>query len=590
MSNDCALLDSTLNAASALSMMKDVMLRLSIVLFSLVCTATPAALAQSDAGRRRSEVAPSARGADRGGNTDAVVTGTARLRGRLFAADTSQPVRFADLRVTSNPPGVSLRVSTDGAGLFDVPGLPAGVYTLVATKPGFVALQFGQRRPFEPGTPVELAAGETRELEFALPRGSVITGRVTDETGDPVPHAVVSASRYVYGVGGRRRLENAEADDTTDDRGQFRIFGLMPGAYVVSASEGSAARGRSRGEGAVAEGYAKTYYPGVAIAADAATVVVGLGQEANANFGLVAARLSAVSGVVTDSLGRPAAATTVVLTSGDGDDDGAAVSAQTRQDGSFRLAGVPPGNHLLSVRRDAGAAGHTEMARVPVAVPAGTDITDLAVSTGRGATIEGILMVRAGSSGERRGLMVAARSTASDNGRAEDGVQAAAVDANGRFRLDGVFGEFMLELRGAAAPGWTIESVAIDGRDATDRAASASSARTLTARVVVSDRVTDVVGTASDARGMPRTDFVAVFLPASLGDDRLPTRYVRTARAGGDGRVRVQGLPSGTYVVVGLESLEEGREWDPAFQAWARQHGTVARLEGGQQMVVNLQF
>lgn len=563
------------------------LLRLALVLFMLTCAATPPALAQSDGGRRR-ETAPT-RGTNRSGSADA--TGTARLRGRLFAADTSQPVRFADLRVTAGAQGVSLRVTTDGAGLFDVPGLPAGVYTLVATKPGFVALQFGQRRPFEPGTPVELAAGETRELEFALPRGSVITGRVTDETGDPVPHVVVSAARYVYGAGGRRRLENAEADDTTDDRGQFRIFGLMPGSYVVSASEGTSGRGRERGERSVAEGYARTYYPGVPSAADAAAVVVGLGQEVNANFGLVAARLSAVSGTVTDSLGRLASAATVVLTAGDSGDAGSAVSAQTRQDGSFRLAGVAPGNHVLSVRRDVGgAAGQVEMASVPVAVVAGADVTDVAVSTGRGATIEGTLMVRAGSAGERRGLTVAVRPAGADGDVPAGGSQVAAVDASGRFKLEGVFGAFMLELGGPAASGWTIETVAIDGRDATDRAASAMSGRTVTARIVISDRVTDVAGTVSDTRGTPRTEFVAVFLPASLSDDVLSTRYVRTARAGGDGRFRVQGLPPGTYVVVALESLEEGREWDPTFQAWAREHGTVLRLEGGQQTAVNLQF
>lgn len=485
--------------------------------------------------------------------------------------------------MTSRVPAVSIRATTDAAGVFDVSGLPAGVYTIVATKAGFVSLQFGQRRPFEPGMPIELAAGEARELEFALPRGSVITGRITDDTGDPVPHAVVTASRYVYGAGGRRHLEAADGDDTTDDRGQFRIFGLMPGEYVVSASQPPSARARAR-----TEGYARTYYPGVPGSADAAAVVVGLGQETSANFGLVAARLSTVSGVVTDSLGRPASDATVLLSASEADDE-PVVSAQTRQDGSFVLAGVPPGNLQLTVRRDAGGTGVAEMARVVVPVPAGTDVTGLAVSTGRGATVEGTLMFRATSATERRGLSVSLRSLDGQGVNLIAG-NTAVVDANGRFRLDGVFGAFTLELDGTGASNWTIESVAIDGRDATDQSATATPGRSVTARVVVSDRVTDIAGSVVDARGTPRDEFVAVFLPASLPEGVLPTRYVRTARANGSGQFRARGLPAGNYLAVALESLDEGREWDPAFQAWAREHGAPVRLEGGQQTVVQLTF
>lgn len=565
------------------------MSRASLVVLALLFTAgSSVVLAQADAGRRRADSASPERRTDGQPPLDGQVTGTARVRGRLFAADTSLPVRFADVRVTSRTPRASVRTTTDAAGVFEVAGLPAGAYTIVATKAGFVSLQFGQRRPFEPGTPVELAAGETRELEFALPRGSVITGRITDDTGDPVPHAVVSASRYVYGAGGRRRLEATDADDTTDDRGQYRIFGLMPGEYVVSASEPASARGRTRSEPASADGYARTYYPGVPGSAEAATVVVGLGQEASANFGLVAARLSTVSGVVTDSLGRPAAGATVLLGAGDGDDQ-SVVSAQARQDGAFVLTGVSPGNLELTVRRSADAAGGAEMARLAVPVPAGTDVTGLAVSTGRGATIEGTLIFRAAASADRRGLSVAARPLDGFM-TSVGGGSPAAVDVNGRFRLEGVFGTVALQLAGPGAAGWTMESVSVDGRDATDREVAAVPGRTVPARIVVSDRVTDVAGTVTDARGTPRSEFVAVFLPASVSDGVLPTRYVRTARASGQGQFHVRGLPGGNYLVVAVESLEDGREWDPAFQAWAREHGTAVRLEGGQQTTVTLAF
>ena len=112
----------------------------------------------------------------------------------------------------------------------------------------------------------------------------------------------------------------------------------------------------------------------------------------------------------------------------------------------------------------------------------------------------------------------------------------------------------------------------------------------LTARVALTDRLTDVAGAVTNARGQARSEFVVVLLPAGLPDGVLPTRYVRTARASGAGRFRVQGLPPGSYIAVALESLEEGREWEPAFQTWARERGTPVRVDAGRQTVVDLSF
>ena len=109
---------------------------------------------------------------------------------------------------------------------------------MTASKGGFVSLQFGQRRPSESGTPIELGDGQTLDkITIALPRGSVLGGRITDEFGEPVANATVTAWRYGYAGGARRMMpaQGANARDTTDDQGQFRLFGLPPGEYYVSA-------------------------------------------------------------------------------------------------------------------------------------------------------------------------------------------------------------------------------------------------------------------------------------------------------------------------------------------------------------------
>src|SRR4029453_15272816 len=98
----------------------------------------------------------------------------------------------------------------------------------------FVSLSSGQRRPLQAGTPLQLADGQQiKDIEFRLPRGSVIAGHVYDETGDPMPGVLVRVLRYHYQQGDKRLAAAGTAQ--ADDQGQYRVWGLMPGDYYVDA-------------------------------------------------------------------------------------------------------------------------------------------------------------------------------------------------------------------------------------------------------------------------------------------------------------------------------------------------------------------
>ena len=87
--------------------------------------------------------------------------------------------------------------TTDAEGPLRVRRAAAGALLGERHKGGYVTLEYGQRRPYEPGTPVILADGQTlTSINVALPRGSVIAGRVTDEFGEPIARAQVQALRY----------------------------------------------------------------------------------------------------------------------------------------------------------------------------------------------------------------------------------------------------------------------------------------------------------------------------------------------------------------------------------------------------------
>jgi protocatechuate 3,4-dioxygenase beta subunit len=163
--------------------------------------------------------------------------GTAVIKGRITAADTGRPLRRA--RVTARAAELGQRgrdVSTDADGRYEIRDLPAGRYSLTVSRSSYLRLSYGQRRPLEQGKQLDVSNGQLLDnIHFALPKMSVIAGRVTDELGDPIEGANVFAMRMDYWQG-RRRVVPASQVAQTDDVGQYRITGLMPGTYWVMAT------------------------------------------------------------------------------------------------------------------------------------------------------------------------------------------------------------------------------------------------------------------------------------------------------------------------------------------------------------------
>lgn len=182
----------------------------------------------------------------------------------------------------TRPGGVGL---TDNAGRYEITGLSPGTIAISAAKGGFLAASYGQTRWPGSGTSLTLREAERLErIDITMPRGGVVSGQVFDEAGEPLVGVVVRAARVVW-LNGEPRAASG-GSDTTDDRGQYRVYGLTPGTYSVSATGRAGpgapltAEGESGGQDlAMPAGYAPTYYPSAVSVADAGAVRVKAGQE-----------------------------------------------------------------------------------------------------------------------------------------------------------------------------------------------------------------------------------------------------------------------------------------------------------------------
>ena len=176
-----------------------------------------------------------ARGAGRvrGAGADAEA-GTAErngtITGQIVDAATGRAVNGAVVTLKPQPQ----RILTAADGRFVFTELPPGAYTIVATRRGYVEGASGRRRPGGTSQPVTLTPDEpSADAVVRMWKTAVITGVVTDESGDPVVGAQLRALERST-VAGQSRFTAAGAPAFTDDRGVYRFSDLVPGEYLVA--------------------------------------------------------------------------------------------------------------------------------------------------------------------------------------------------------------------------------------------------------------------------------------------------------------------------------------------------------------------
>src|SRR6202035_2677017 len=111
--------------------------------------------------------------------------------------------------------------------------LNRGKYSLEGAKRGFIPAAYEQHEQFSTAI-VTGTDFNTEDLVLRLMPLAFLSGKVIDETGEPVRKAHVTL--YVENhQGGMKRTEGRGAD-LTDDEGYYEFAALAPGNYFVSVS------------------------------------------------------------------------------------------------------------------------------------------------------------------------------------------------------------------------------------------------------------------------------------------------------------------------------------------------------------------
>jgi hypothetical protein len=520
-------------------------------------------------------------------NAPAPKPGKAIVRGRVVAADTGQPLRKAQVRITSSEFRENRMTTTDTDGKYEFKELPAGRYTVQASKGSYVQLQYGQQRPFEPGRPLEVLEAQTVEkVDFALPKGGVITGRILDEFGEPLADTQVAAMRY-QNMGGRRRLMPAGRAAMTNDIGEFRLFAIPPGQYYLSATLRNLG-----GMGADSDdrsGYAPTYFPGTANLAEAQRVTIGLGQTvSDVNMALMTTRTARISGTAVDSQGRPMMGFVFAMPRGESMMMMFGAPNQVKPDGTFSVGGLAPGTYVLQTQGGNSPDGESASTEITLG---GDDITGVRLVGGKPSIASGRVIVDAGSSGSLQpsAIRLMVQPVVFDMPMMNM-AGPSAVNDDYTFELKVRPGKMRVQLAGPT-PGWSIRAVRYRGQDITDSGYEFRANESISElEVELTNRETNLSGLVTNDRGAAAKDYAVVVFAQDREKWTAGMRYLKTGRPDQDGRFKVSGLPPGDYYAIALDYVDSSEWMEPDYLERIRAKATQVSLSDGETKSVDLKL
>jgi len=480
---------------------------------------------------------------------------TGSISGRVLDSRTGAPLRKANVQLLttgnanrSDP----LTAETASDGSFEFTAIPPGDYILSADRTGFL------RRIYKPsGDPGVITLGPSdhlRGLEIRLPPQGVITGRVLDEDGDPVPGVQVTLLVRTY-QGGRRVWAMTNLG-STNDIGEYRIAAIVPGRYLLQVINRRPVLNSHPGPGKDSDKpemiFAPVYYPNAATEQAAAPVEVGVGAQLQ---GMDIHVFKSPGYHVRGTLALPSdfhgAALVTLYAEGSPapSKDAPAQPPEYR----FDLRGVLAGQYTMIVNAGSGS-GRLESAQT---LTVSGNVSDVLLTPIPVINLTGrITLAEDGAQADLGRTIVNLRWI---GGSYLNGMPGGRSDADGKlsFPLPYTAGRYSVEIQNMP-DNCFLQKVKVGGQEFPSNAVEITTPTPL--EVVLSTAAGKINATVTDKDGKPVEGATAVLVPNETDG---PAAAKSTGKAGD---VTFAGLRPGAYKLFAWNEIEPGAWDDPEFR------------------------
>lgn len=509
------------------------------------------------------------------------------LRGRVVESGRIETgVGRAIVTVARGTPTIRESVISNDQGQFEFCGLPEGNYSVHAKKAAFISQSFGAQRPGGLGRMVTLPLDRPGDLVIELTRGGVISGVVSDHAGRHVLGLAVRAARI---AGGRPVWVGATL--TTDDRGEYRFFGLLPGRYVVMALPpvGEGTSFLADIESGRRKAFAPTFAPGTPTPAHARVLDLGANQQVlDANIVWEAVALTDVRGTVLRADGGPAGGVQVRSSATDSGFPGvipAGLPATTNAAGEFLLRDVLPVPQRIEVL--AREAGQVTWASAAVD-PSGQSIEGLVLLLKPSLTVAGRITCAGDcvldySVAKFTRVVLEPASEQSATVRSTS-TMLGNISPTGEFLISGLLpGRYRVSLgttQGSNA--WLLDSGRLDQTDVLAGGLVLEDKNIESLRLAVAPTPAEVTGRVVAPASVAPHLFQVVLLPSESPE--ATHRRPKAAPVAPDGTYVLQGLQSGSYLLALVPTLFEMSFDDENLMLELRSKSVPVNLQPGQKL------
>lgn len=500
-----------------------------------------------------------------------------RIEGVVLRADTAEGIVDAKVALSTEDGRVLQSVQSGPDGHYSIFGIEdRGRFYVTASKLGFISSSVGSVRPGGSGSAISMASSAIlQDANIRLTVGAVVVGRVLDETGTPVPNVKVTVSRWDYAPGLRTLVPQGGGEARSGRLGQFRIFGLPQGKYILAfeRNEITATIDVRTVDGNPVE-VPTMYFPSVTSLAEATEISLVPGREFSAgDTHLRAVRSHRVTGTVTTD-GQPTEGVSIRLKPLAG---GTIRATKTNALGKFDFVNVPTLDHVVNAQATDGAWAQSILHASQL-----DDLRSLDLALAPAISIR--CRVNADGRPGIPGDVVASLVELDAEGLFSP--RKAQIDSDGALSFSKLLpGRYRFV---ATSRKWTVESIRDRGRDITDTPIEVTPTEVPDVFVELSSTPARLAGTLVDPVGRPMSAHIVVLFGDSPNSWTPASTRIRSTRPDQFGTYEFSGLPEGSYRLVVLTDVDDGQWLAPGFLNDLSKSALLVILSRGQQRVLDL--